>query len=124
MSSQIDFGPTLLGILGWSYDTRFFGHDVRAAEPGDERALIATYQSLGYLRDGRMVVLRPQREVAGFRYDPETLEARPAPPDEALVREAIALYQEAGHLLDHGLYRALPETRTAMPDRRSPRGAL
>jgi phosphoglycerol transferase MdoB-like AlkP superfamily enzyme len=108
LCSQIDFGPTLLSLLGWSYDSRSFGRDVLHMGPGEGRALIATYQSLGYLKDERMVVLRPGREVLGFRYEPDSMEAVRAPVDEELMREAIAHYQTAGYLLEHGLYQAFP----------------
>ncbi len=106
LSSQIDLAPTLLGLLHWSYESRFFGRDVLAMDAGEERALIATYQSLGYLKDDRLTVLRPVREILGFRRKGKGEEVEPAPVDRELARDAIAIYQSAGRVLAQGLYRA------------------
>ena len=61
LMSQIDIPPTLLGRLGWSYDAKFFGQDIFHLPAGEERAFVANYQSLGFLRDGRLVMLYPRR---------------------------------------------------------------
>ena len=100
LSSQIDFAPTLLGVLNWHYDTAFYGKDVLHMGPDDERALIASYEALGYLKGERLVVLKPMRQEAVYQWDAATGEQRPAPSDPALVDEAIAYYQTAGELLE------------------------
>jgi len=68
--------------------------------PDDERALIASYEALGYLKGERLVVLKPMRQEAVYRWDAATGEQRPAATDPALVDEAIAYYQTAGALLE------------------------
>ncbi len=102
LSSQVDFGPTLLGLLNWSYPTRFYGRDVLAL-PADVpgRALIANYQKLGLYQDGRLVMLQPVRHSATFAYDESThvLAARAADPE--LTRDAIGYYQSASWLFKH-----------------------
>src|SRR6185295_10265760 len=51
LCSQIDVTPTLLGLLGWEYDSRFLGVDVLRREP--HRALICNYLHIGmYTDDG------------------------------------------------------------------------
>lgn len=104
--SQIDLPPTLLGRLHLSYDSKFFGQDVMRLPVGMERAFVANYQALGYLRDGRLVTLLPKGKVVVT----PSAEAPPAGPkplaDEALVREAVAWYEAAylgfrhGYILD------------------------
>lgn len=48
--------------MNFSYETKFFGQDIFRLPPGEERAFVANYQSLGYLRDGRLVMLYPRRK--------------------------------------------------------------
>ncbi|MFX7090541.1 sulfatase-like hydrolase/transferase, partial [Acinetobacter baumannii] len=38
LMSQIDVGPTLLGLLNFSYTSKFFGYDIFKLNPGRERA--------------------------------------------------------------------------------------
>jgi len=104
LMSQVDYAPTLLGLLNWSYASRFFGWDVRKAG-GDRRALIGNYQKLGLYEPGVLSMLMPVRESAEFDYDDTThaLKHRPA----AFTSEAIAYYQTASYLYQHGLYREL-----------------
>ena len=108
LASQIDYAPTLLGLLGWSYPSRFFGRDVLApessAQPG--RALIGTYQKLGLLVDkpggANLAVLAPLREMGTFRYDASTQATQPVERDAGLIADAIAYYEAASHLFTHG----------------------
>ena len=96
LMSQMDIPPTLLGRLDFSYDSKFFGQDIFRVSPGEERAFVANYQSLGFLRDGRLVMLYPKRKVqimpnehAGLRRTDQPLD------DKTLQREAIAWYEVA-----------------------------
>lgn len=93
LMSQIDLPTTLMGWLGMSYDSRFFGYDLFNLEAGRERAFISTYQKLGYLKDGRLVVLDVRKQPAvgpGLDPRPDT-----KADDQALVNEAIAWYQSS-----------------------------
>jgi phosphoglycerol transferase MdoB-like AlkP superfamily enzyme len=107
LASQIDVGPTLLGMLNFDYATRFFGHDVFRTPPEQDRAFISNYQSLGYLKGDILTVLRPKQQVAAFRIDAER-NSTPVAVDEALLQEAVAYYQGASEMYKNGLYRALP----------------
>lgn len=107
LSSQIDVAPTLLGLLNFSYESRFFGHDILRAPVSAERAFIGNYQNLGLMREGSLIYLKPQRQI-GFIRDPLTSEAHEdALPkgSDMLLKEAISLYQGAdaayhNHLLE------------------------
>jgi arylsulfatase A-like enzyme len=106
MVSQIDIAPTLLGLLGMDYDSRFYGVDVFQQPPGHERALIGTYQLLGYLRDGKLVQLSPHRKVDTLRpaYARDE-EQPPLPEDPALTLQAISAYQTAAAAFGDGSMR-------------------
>ncbi len=105
LMSQIDVAPTLLGLLGAAYDTKFFGHDVQQAPPG--RAFIGTYQQVGLMRDGHLTILAPKRKVDAYTYDlTRPGEQQPTPPLPADVQDAVAWYQGAYWLFNSGHYRA------------------
>jgi phosphoglycerol transferase MdoB-like AlkP superfamily enzyme len=106
LASQIDFPPTLLGLLHWSYAERFFGWDVRKAT-GDRRALIGNYQRLGFYETNHFTVLKPQRGADEYVFDPITFTQKRLNSNLEDVDEAIAYYQTASYLYRHGLYREL-----------------
>ena len=59
--------PTLLGLLHWSYRSRFYGHDVRRVRPERAHVLVGIYQKLGELKaDVEFVVLTPVCSVAFY----------------------------------------------------------
>ncbi len=96
LASLMDVAPTLLAQLGFSYRSRFFGHDILGAGPPEERALLGTYQRLGYLKHGMLTVLSPVRRVDVYRIETDG-EQTPVMPRAAGdgVDEAIAYYQSA-----------------------------
>jgi phosphoglycerol transferase MdoB-like AlkP superfamily enzyme len=102
LMSQIDIGPTLLGMLNFSYTSKFFGSDIFKVPMGEERAFISTYQSLGYLKNGKLVVLSPQQKATAYELS-ETLEPVKITQDEKLVTEAVAWYQSASYSFKQGL---------------------
>ncbi|GMV30439.1 MAG: sulfatase [Rhodanobacteraceae bacterium] len=117
LMSQIDIGPTVLGLLGMSYRSRFYGANLLRLEPGRERAFVGNYQRLGYLRGGTLVELAPRRQIESVRpaYDKDTPQP-PQPLDPALADDAIAYYQSASYLFSHGLLAAEPARRApALP---------
>ena len=102
--SQIDIAPTLLGLLEFDYYSKFLGRDVLHSPPGSDRAFVANYQTLGYLKGNEMVVLQPKRATE-FRSLLGEARAAGAGDDARLRREAIAFYQVAAHVFRNGLYR-------------------
>ena len=95
VTSQIDIPPTLLDMLGVAGDDHFFGKSIHEQKGFQERAFISNYQSLGYYKNNTLTVLKPKRRIESYAIDPVTLEAQPAPINEALRDEAIAYYQTA-----------------------------
>ncbi len=116
LMSQIDIAPTLLGLLQFDYYSKFLGRDVLREPPSTDRAFVANYQTLGYLRDGKIAVLQPKRRAQVFMLDAQGRQgAETSDPD--LAREAIAWYQVAAHAFRSGLLRdeeqIRPEARAA-----------
>ncbi|WP_353147869.1 sulfatase-like hydrolase/transferase [Flavobacterium sp.] len=108
--SQIDIMPTVLGILNFKYKSKFFGKNVLKTNY-IPRAFIATYQDLGYIKDGVLTIISPQKKVKQFdliQQKNETLgtnysiiyEEKPKTKiDVKLRKETIAIYQTASHIL-------------------------
>ncbi len=111
---QIDIAPTVLGLLGMDYDSRFYGVDVLRQPPGHERAFIGTYQLLGYLRGGTLAQLSPHRKVDTLKPSLERDQPQPAlPEDPALTLQAIAYYQDAAAAFASGAMRLHGDARTS-----------
>jgi len=105
LASQIDLPPTILGLLDFSYDSRFFGYDLLKVESGRERAFISTYQTLGFLHDDDLVVLAPNRKLRVVH----PLTGEPEDDDDAQASvEAIDWYQGASLAYRGGLLRLQP----------------
>ncbi|MCU0897000.1 MAG: LTA synthase family protein [Burkholderiales bacterium] len=104
LASQIDIAPTLLGLLNFNYESRFFGYDMFALEPGRERIFVGTYQNLGFVRDDDLVILAP-----GSRSKVEHRSGEGDDPDDDEARnEAIAWYEGAALAFRRGLLRIGP----------------
>lgn len=107
MVSQIDIGPTVLGMLGMSYRSRFYGADVFRLEPGRERAFVGNYQRLGLLRNDTLIELAPARHVGAVTPDYDKNSPQPKTAlDPQLAREAMSYYQTASYLFSNGLLAA------------------
>jgi phosphoglycerol transferase MdoB-like AlkP superfamily enzyme len=101
IASQIDVGPTLLGMLDFSYRSRFFGHDILHEGANHQRALLANYQTVGYYRDGIVVELKPKRRYKIV----DAATGRPRAEDALSARvmeEAISYYQLASRAYKSG----------------------
>ncbi len=99
LTSQIDLAPTLLGMLGLSYDSQLMGHDIAETAPEDDRAFISTYQLLGYLSGDRLTILSPDRKAQSYHIDDWGKSIyTPLPDDAAADAAAISWYQGASML--------------------------
>jgi phosphoglycerol transferase MdoB-like AlkP superfamily enzyme len=101
IASQIDVAPTLLALLGFSYRSRFFGQDILTEGVRHPRALLANYQTVGYLERGVLVELRPKgsfRIVDAASGRPLTLGAG----TRGVLDEAVSYYQVASDAFRSG----------------------
>ncbi len=104
LASQIDVAPTLLALLNFSYRSHFFGHDIIAEGPKHQRAFLANYQTVGYLEDGVLVELRPQKRWR--LVDPATGQALPdSERGRHLLEEAVGYYEGASEAYRSGILR-------------------
>jgi len=122
--SQIDLMPTVLGILNFKYQSKFFGKDALKTNY-IPRAFIATYQDLGYIKDNVLTIISPQKKLKQFdliQQKNETLgtkysiiyEEKPKTKiDIQLKNETIAIYQTASYILKNKKYQKikLPNNR-------------
>lgn len=93
LASQIDVAPTILGLMGIDYDSRFYGVDLMKVKP--DRAFISNYQSLGYLTKDGLVVLKPGRQAKFLTADGKGDYTPQETVPTALLDEAIGYYQGA-----------------------------
>ena len=106
LMSQIDIAPTILGLLDMGYSSKFYGRDVFRTSPTDARALVANYQTLGYMKDGRLVTLHPKQKVTVEPLPAELGLPPPGTMTEARLREeAVSLYQSAAMVYRGGFQR-------------------
>lgn len=117
LMSQIDLMPTLLGLLHFNYESKFFGQDVLKAD-FKPRAFIATYQNLGLIKDDILTVLSPKQEVKQFHLDvinnPKLAadfqlyydESKMTTIRKDLVKETISYYQTASEILRKKAYQS------------------
>jgi phosphoglycerol transferase MdoB-like AlkP superfamily enzyme len=117
LMSQIDIAPTTLGLLDFSYYSKFFGRDVLNSPPESDRAFVANYQTLGYLKGDRMALLHPRRKTEVFRVDADKNIVE-AVNDAQVLRETISFYSVASYVFRNGLYldeeQTPPEQRAAL----------
>ena len=111
LTSQIDLAPTLLGLLNTNYTSKFFGNDIYKSPVVNDRVFISTYQNLGYIKNGKLVILSPQKKIATYQPDFMTGAAVQLPDTDSLTNEAIAWYQGASYLFKNGKYKSTTPLR-------------
>jgi membrane-anchored protein YejM (alkaline phosphatase superfamily) len=115
LMSQVDFAPTLLGLMIWSYQSSFFGHDVFKIDPEDAHAMLGNYQKPGHLEQNELVVLAPKPEEFAYRVSDTGEMLESIEPSPYGLHETIAYYQSASSLYRNGLYRSLESGAGAEP---------
>lgn len=107
LASQIDLGPTLLGLLDFSYQSKFFGQDLRR-EPGG-RALLGTYQKVALLQPPLLTILSPgdsvETEELDSKYNVKSTHMNIVKEASLLsepARLTVAIYQAASELFTSG----------------------
>lgn len=112
LASQIDVMPTVMGLLNFSYESKFLGQDIfsRFYKP---RAYIATYRELGYLTPDTLSIIKPLREQIQYKIVPEAeqpkvelpifyQQLKVAQPDGKLMKKCISAYETTYFLLKNG----------------------
>lgn len=103
LTSQIDLLPTLLGYLNWGYDTQFYGKDINQTKPGDERAFIANYRTLGFLKNGVFTQVNDRKGAIQFEVSDDGKSMNETQkPNKNLINETISYYQTASERFKNG----------------------
>jgi phosphoglycerol transferase MdoB-like AlkP superfamily enzyme len=116
VASQIDLAPTLLGLLNFSYYSRFYGVDLLNDRPAAPRAFISNYQKVALMEGDRLTVLAPNRVVEQYGLPEMSARADLGPEAE----DAIAFYHSASHWREN--HARIPTVAEAAPTRRNRAG--
>ena len=100
LSSQIDFAPTVLGLLNMDYKSKFFGKDILLDKPN--RALLGTYQKIGLLHNNQLTVQLPTKRTEAYQVINQEQTTKEL--DQQELKDAISYYQTASYLFHHKLY--------------------
>jgi phosphoglycerol transferase MdoB-like AlkP superfamily enzyme len=98
LSGQIYVAPTLLALLNWNYESKFFGKDILKMKPEDERAFIANYQKLGFIKNNNLTILSPQQKATSYKIDRLTGAIEPVQIMEEVLGDAVTYYQSANYV--------------------------
>ncbi|MCT4601206.1 MAG: sulfatase-like hydrolase/transferase [Marinifilaceae bacterium] len=94
LCGQIDFAPTVLGLLNLSYRSKFYGKNLLKYNPN--RALIGTYQKIGLLKGNNLTVQYPVKRVESFTITKGKQKSSGLIDKD--LEESIGYYQSASYL--------------------------
>ena len=120
IASSMDIPPTVLGLLGGDYDSKFFGRDVLSPEPRSGLAVMTHNNEIALMRGQRVAVLGLRGAATVYDLDASGGLHRVPVPDASglmLVEDAIAYFQTADELYRDGAYRFDRGTSVAAPKR-------
>lgn len=119
VASSLDVPPTVLGLLGHAYSSRFFGRDLFHDGDTVGRALLNHNHKVALLRGGQLAVLGLQRRAELFTVRSDQGEFEPiAAPDATanqLLEDAITYYQGGDLLYRTGRYQLDPVVAATTP---------
>jgi phosphoglycerol transferase MdoB-like AlkP superfamily enzyme len=104
LTTQIDIAPTVLALLGLSYQAPFFGEDVLHGRDANRVAFFSHNHDVALYKDGELAILGLGKSVQDVYYDPATDKYRPAPVNSPLNDLAVAYYQTASELFRERRY--------------------
>jgi len=91
--SQIDALPTLLSLLNFKYENKFFGQDATAADYVTRYFLI-NYQAIGFVEGDNLTVMQPVKQVAHYKL-PSMEKSTDAKVNEDNFKTAVSFFQKA-----------------------------
>jgi hypothetical protein len=108
IASAMDVPPTVLGLLGVDYESKFFGRDVLRLDPSEGRALMTHNNQIALLQGDDLATLGLHRSATAYRYDRanETLVpvGVPGAGTGPGIEDAIAYFDGADKLYRGGGY--------------------
>ena len=116
LASSLDVPPTILGVLGQSYDSKFFGQDIFRIDAAKGRALMSHNNNVALMRGGRLAVLGLHESATLYDVDlakGEQVKAKTVDVEgRELIEDAIAYYNGADRLYRGGAY-AFTDSRSS-----------
>ncbi|MDY6912890.1 MAG: sulfatase-like hydrolase/transferase [Planctomycetota bacterium] len=109
VASQTDIPPTILSLLGGTFEHCFLGRNLLAVEPGDGFAFLHEDYALGFVRRDRAIVYPPLGRPLLFRIDDMNVEKIKASGSRrdvlrTLQRDMFSFYLIAKRLYFDGAY--------------------
>ncbi|MGB4884243.1 MAG: LTA synthase family protein, partial [Ferruginibacter sp.] len=102
-ASQIDLMPTLFGYLNWNYNSSFYGEDLNQLKPGNEKAFIGNYRTLGMLSNNIFTQLDDRKRIKQFIYSAkENKLTELKTQSKELATQTISYYQTASERFKNG----------------------
>jgi phosphoglycerol transferase MdoB-like AlkP superfamily enzyme len=107
VSSQTDIAPTLLGMMGGTYEHGFLGRDILRVRTGDGFALLHEDRHIAFVRPGRTLIIGPvnrrdKPRIVPEMFDLTAFDMRAMQPEhidayetETMRREMLSLYTVA-----------------------------
>ncbi len=109
LGSAMDMGPTLLGILGFDYESPFFGIDLKRVPPGTGRVAMEHNFAAAFGNGRHVATIRPNAPTLGYKMRPGPFDLEPEPsPEPDAAADAVALYQTAHRMFYAGRYHDAP----------------
>lgn len=107
LASSLDVPPTILGLMGLSYDSKFFGQDVFRAAPAKGRAFFVHNNNIGMLRGADIAVLGLHQSSQAYRIDGDDLFKLPVQDEvgRELIADTIAAFESVDRVYRSGGYR-------------------
>jgi phosphoglycerol transferase MdoB-like AlkP superfamily enzyme len=102
LASQVDIGPTLLGLLHLSYDSKLPGRDILRMKPEDGYAIFNHNRNIAMMRGNQVATLGFGKTVQTEEYDKASGELRPAPHNAQLESDVQSLFQMSYQLFISG----------------------
>jgi phosphoglycerol transferase MdoB-like AlkP superfamily enzyme len=105
LASQVDIGPTVLGLLHLSYESWLPGRDILRMGPEDGYAIFNHNRNVAMMRHGELATLGFRKAVNTEHYDLARDELTPAAANVELERDAEALFQLSWEMFADGRQR-------------------
>ncbi len=102
LSSQVDIGPTVLGLLHLNYESWLPGRDILRMGPNDGYAIFNHNRNIAMMRDGEIATLGFRKTVNTQRYDMASDQLLPAGVNPELERDTQALFQLSWEMFADG----------------------
>lgn len=92
IASQIDLAPVLLGLMNFSYYTKFYGEDLLNDPDEVPHAFISNYQKVALVKDDSLTILSPKQKIDQLSWP--AMENK-TDAQQPLINDAITYYQSA-----------------------------